>query len=86
MIDKKKNALSIANYKDANGNLVNISTLNEEERIKYHLASLMKNVIEVLEMSIPSDGHADRIFIRAKFSIMGLFHSALENIQKKKAE
>lgn len=78
-MDKKKNALSIANYKDAQGNLVDPKTLSEEEQTKYHLASLMKNVIEVLEMAVDND----RVFTRSKFEIMAKFHAALEQILEK---
>jgi|GEM_PF-6247652 len=78
-MDKKKNVLSITTYKDAQGNLIDPTTLSEEEKTAYHMAVLLNNVIQVLEMAVSND----RIFTRSKFEIMKKFHSALEDISGK---
>lgn len=77
MIDKKKNTLSLANFKNpVTGELVDIQTLSDEDKIDFYLASLMKKVIETLEMAITND----RVFSRSKFQIMADFHDEQNNI------
>jgi len=74
--DNKKKNLSMSNFKDAQGNLVDPSTLSGPERLDYEMALLLKKTIETLEMSIQNE----RVFSRAKFQIMSNFHEARENM------
>jgi len=66
----------MSNFKDAQGNLVDPSTLSGPERLDYEMALLLKKTIETLEMSIQNE----RVFSRAKFQIMSNFHEARENM------
>ena len=79
MFEKKKNVLSIAKYKNAQGNLVDPNTLSEKEKIEFYLAQAMKNTIEILEISIPVSNDP-RQFNRAKYNAMAVFHNLLEQI------
>ena len=81
MIDKKKNAqdLSMNRFKLPNGELRSIIDMDAEEQVAFILASGMKSIIELLEISIPQASQ-DRIFSRAKFSAMQIFHGILTDI------
>jgi hypothetical protein len=75
MIDnnKRNNNLSISNYKDRNNNIIDPSKLDEKEKIGFHLTFLMKDIITILEMSVPQE----RNFTIAKYEVMAKFHSTL---------
>jgi hypothetical protein len=75
--DKKKN-LSMSNFKDAQGNLVDPSSLNDEDKLDFYLAIGMKNIIELLEASVFSD----RVFSRMKFNVMQIFHDMRDKLTK----
>ena len=78
MIDKKSDSqsLSMNRFKAPNGDLKPIMEMSAEEKIDFVLAIAMKQVIEVLEVSISQD----RIFNRAKFSVMKIFHESRDKM------
>jgi hypothetical protein len=80
--DNKKKNLSMSNFKDAQGNLVDPSTLSDEDKLDFYQANLLKNVIQVLEMSVSNE----RVFSRSKFEIMKYFHETQELIHSRNSE
>jgi hypothetical protein len=76
MIDKKKNSLSMANFKNERNELVDPATLDDVDFIDYVLTVLMKETIEVLEMAVQND----RIFGRSKYEVMAAFHLAQQKL------
>ena len=80
MIDKNKNDgqnLSINRFKLPNGEMRLITDMDADEQVAFILALGMKSCIETLETAIQSD----RIFSRAKFSVMQIFHGMLNDIK-----
>ncbi len=76
-MENKKNSLSMANFKNPNtGVLVDPSMLSDEEKLDFYLACAMNEVIQILEVSVAPD----RIFNRAKFSVMKIFHETRDKL------
>ena len=77
MDNKNKNPLSMSNFKNSiTGEFVDPSTLSGSDKIDYYLSTLLKKVIETLEMSVTND----RVFNRSKFQIMADFHKIREEM------
>ena len=72
----------MSNFKDTQGNLIDPLTLSDEDKLDFYQANLLKNVIQVLEMSIVND----RIFSRSKFEVMKYFHETQELIHSRNNE
>ena len=79
---KKKNSLSMANFKNDRNEIVDPSTLCNTDFIDFVLTTLMKETIEVLEMAVQND----RIFGRSKYEVMAAFHSAQSKLHSRKVE
>ena len=82
MDNKKKNSLSMANFKNDRNEIVDPSTLCNTDFIDFVLTTLMKETIEVLEMAVQND----RIFGRSKYEVMAAFHSAQSKLHSRKVE
>jgi hypothetical protein len=72
----KNEALSMAQFKKPNGEFKTLEEMTSQERVTFALANGMKKTIETLEVAIESD----RVFSRAKFSVMSIFHSMFDEI------
>ena len=79
LMENKKNSLSMANFKNDQNQIVEPSTLNNNDFIDYTLSLLLKSTIEVTEMAIGND----RIFTRSKYEIMKHFHEAQSAIHSR---
>ena len=76
-MENKKNNLSMGNFKNTTtGELVDPSTLSKSEQIDFHLALLMKGLLELLELSVTND----RVFSRLKFEVMAKIHACRDNL------
>ncbi len=63
-------------FKKPNGEMKTVEEMDKQEKLAFSLATGMKKVIETLEVSIQND----RVFSRAKFNVMQIFHSMLDEI------
>jgi hypothetical protein len=72
----KNEVLSMTRFKKPNGEMKTVEEMDKQEKLAFSLATGMKKVIETLEVSIQND----RVFSRAKFNVMQIFHSMLDEI------
>jgi hypothetical protein len=68
-------------FRMANGDFKALADMSNEEKIAFTMANAMKKIIENLEISISNE----RVFNRAKFNAMQVFHSAFDEINALKA-
>ena len=73
--------LSMSRFKLTNGDLKPFDEMTSEEKIAFTMASAMKQIIENLEISIGNE----RMFNRAKFNVMKIFHATFDDINVLKA-
>lgn len=68
----------MSNFKNGN-ELIDPATLSDVDFQDFVLTVLMKDCIEVLEMSVVND----RVFSRAKYELMAKFHSAQKTLHSR---
>lgn len=79
---EKNNPLKIKNFKDVNGNLKKIEDISVDMKSAYIFGNLMQRVIQLLEVVVPVDDRSDRIFNRARYSVMEAFNEAFAEMKK----